>query len=685
MGKLKFTLSNIFFWLAIVASCLILENVSFLSNNTKGLADTHFYMLFIFAGICYLTYFILDHIFNRSKVDYLLLGVLLVALGSGIAGIWLIKPFTLTGVSTYSFSIDNWERIRQTLSMVTFVTTLYSILFFFNKSYPSIRKLWILFIIVIVLCYIAIIYSLSTEMDIYIHNLTLASRTAITSFFWNDNMFCGMLLMGILASIGLNYFKKNPLSYVSIIGFLIINILVGSLTSVAISLSTIVIYFLIEIIFTLKRNVKLGILLISIYLFVLMGMFLLFSSALQFDLGQFSNICKYIFNGFQNANYANLSLRTITWGHTTYYLGHNPLQLIFGTGYVNSPSIVNGFWQAFEEHELNISSTHSGYYQILMNFGVIGLALYALLVFYYLYCFIKLLQKDLRFAVLYLLIGATMFAYSVMESVILFNPNAQGLLVGMIFYLPMINKYKHLRHQSLGDDTLEVEKPSVIDSELLSKSLSRLFMGLIATSISFLVFPYIRENESLKYIVLNVTMSLVLCLLFVPFIISGLSKSQNRFKFYALSFVNLFSALGLTIYLTVRYYLNPTVMAPDGKWIIMALMVIILAFEAILGFIYTKRTFIDYVKCFIGASKLSFMGLIGTAIPMVLTIFYVNQMELSPMTYIVYGASVLTLFYAFSFIIPFKDSYEIFNHYNSLGLYSLKMGVVKDRLEAINE
>lgn len=685
MGKLKFTLSNIFFWLGLVASCLLMENVSFLSENTVGMSDLHFYLLFVFSGICYITYFLLDHVYNRSSVDFVLLGVLLLGLGAGTVGIWSLKSFTLTGVGTYTFTINPWIQIRQTCSLAMFIMTVYATLFFFNKNYPSMKKVSILFIVLTMFCYISIIYSLAVEMGKYIEKFTpeVTHTIKITSFFWNDNMYCGMLIMGMASSIGLNYFKKNALSYISIFAFLIMIIIVGSMTSIIVGMFATMIYFLLEIALIFKKNVKKAIIWLTVYLGISMAIFVLFASAINRDMGQFSTICQRFYDSFRTAEYSTLHLRTFTWGEVANYLGANPIQLLFGVGFNNSNNIVAGFWQAYRGSMVESFSTHSGYYQILMNFGVVGLAIYASIVVYYFYCVVKLFKRDPRFALLYLLIGMIMFAYAVMESVILFNPNAQGMLVGIVFFLPLINRYKHLKHPELGDNVIEVEKPELISEERLGQSIARAIMGLIVVACSFFIFPAVRENERLFYLVLNIVIVLALCLLTYPFALSGLARTKSRPKLIALLLVSVVPVLGLTGFLMGRYYLDPNGMSSEGKWAIAIILIIFLAFECILSFIYSKRGALEYAKCFIGVSKLAFMGIVGSVGAMLLVYFNMQYFDYSPLTLIVYGASILLVYYAFSFIIPFTESKDIYGYFNSLGMYSLKMDVLKDRLEAI--
>ena len=119
MGKLKFTLSNILFWVSIIASCLLLENVAFLTNNvTGGLDNTSFFMLFALAMIGYISYFVIDHIKNKSKVDYLLLGLFIVAFGVGLVSIWSFKEISFDSSNPafdFSYQVNTWEQVRQTL------------------------------------------------------------------------------------------------------------------------------------------------------------------------------------------------------------------------------------------------------------------------------------------------------------------------------------------------------------------------------------------------------------------------------------------------------------------------------------------------------------------------------------------------------------------------------------------
>ena len=692
MGKLKFTLSNILFWLAIGASCLLLENVAFLSSNLhNGLNSSLFFMLFTMAMVGYISFFVIEHIKNKVSIDFLLYGVFAAAIAGGMVAIWTFTDIHMVNgddTRTFDYALTNWDKITQTLSFIVFIFTVYSIVFFFNKNYPSIRKVRVIFVIIALVCYAASIYSLVAEIDKIVYNLSMPLDTKeLVSIFWNTNMFCGTLLMGILACIGLNYFKKNVFSYISILFFEVMILFCASITSTLVSLVVVVVYFLLEIIITLTRKQKRGFVFLAIYLFIVVGFILLFASSLKFNLGSLSNFFSTVYNSLKNANYKNFSNRTFIWDSITAFISRDTLDVMFGYGFRNSNFIIGGFTYMKNGGEYSALSAHSGYMQVLMNFGVVGVVIYAAFIFYYFYSFIRVFRKEPRFALLFALIGISMLVYGSMESVFLFNPNTQGILVGTAFFLPMVNKWKHFRRSSLGDDTLEVEKPEVLKPNLICQSLAKLFMGLAACLVPLYAFTMFREHIFFKYLILNIIVILLLCALTIPFIVSCLSIKRTRKKFIFFSVLNILLIGGAFSYLIFRYYMNDTMMMENAKWIYIVLLTIVLVGECIFFGTAKRQTFKDYAYTLLGMSKNSFMGLIGIAGFTVGAYFLSDKIEIysNPLTLVVYVIIALMIYFLFSYFVPFKDQKEIVAHYNSLAIYDLKRDVVFDRLGVINE
>ena len=318
MGKLKFTLSNILFWISLIASCLLLENVAFMTNNSKGgLNDAHFFMFFALAIIGYIAYFIIEHVKNHVTIDFFMLGVLSIGFICSMIVIWNMRVMPLFSKypsSFYVYSQDYWQQTRHSLSLLVFVISIYAILFFFNKNYPSGRKIQVLLFIIMVVCYGLIIYSLIKEMDAYVYNIVnmpLHPRS-IKSLFWNSNMFGGMIVMGLCAAIGLNVYKKNAFSYISLFAFAVEIVFIGSITCVISALGILVFYFLIEIILTIKRRAARGISFLVIYLSIVVSLVVVFALGLTCEMGTFSNFCRYMFKGVNGANYHTLTDRTFT-------------------------------------------------------------------------------------------------------------------------------------------------------------------------------------------------------------------------------------------------------------------------------------------------------------------------------------------------------------------------------------
>ena len=688
MGKLKFTLSNILFWLSIAATCLLLEDVGFLTTSPKGpLGEPFFFMLFVLSMGGFLSYFLIEHIKNKVKVDYVLISVLLVCFVCGLISIFSFTGVSFSGVNTFEYSTTRWDQVHQMLLLMVYLVTIYAVLFYFNKNHPSIRKVQVVYFIIALIALLGTIYSWIMEYDAIIYNLSGKTNPMnIYSIFWNPNMFSLMILLGMFSCFGLNYFKKNIIWFLLIVYFALMICFVASLTSIIVCVAALLIYFLLEIIFTIRRHRARGIVDLTIYLLIVTGFVTLYACALNFDLGQFSLFCKSIYEYFSLANYSSLSSRTFIWDCASTFLRDNPMNFALGVGFKNSYSIIGGMLYAYRGGTFMPLSTHNGFIQVLMNFGIIGITAYALFFVYYIYCLFRVFKKDPRFALIYGLIGFALLGYAVMESIIFLNPNTLGLLIVAFFYLPMMNKWKHYRRPQLGDDVIEVNKPKPMPSRLINKSLSKVFMALIAVAVSFFIFPMFREDTTLMYLMINIIVVLVMCAFSVPFIISSIAKNHSRKVGALLCVINFLIVSTPFVYLGIRFAYQRFTFATGAEWVIPVLLVIILTGEAIIFGVAKGQKGKDYLSTLVGLSKNSFMGLVGAGTIILISYFIIDYFDLvSPLTYIIYPVIVLVAFYLASYLVPFKDQKEYIKCYNESLLYSMKMDVLKDRLGDYNE
>ncbi len=79
MGKLKFALTNIWFWLTMAVGCFFVENIALLTKNPTGGFDyTTFWLFAIAAFTCAIMYIVLERKKNHIGVDKILLPTMVV-------------------------------------------------------------------------------------------------------------------------------------------------------------------------------------------------------------------------------------------------------------------------------------------------------------------------------------------------------------------------------------------------------------------------------------------------------------------------------------------------------------------------------------------------------------------------------------------------------------------------------
>ena len=210
MGKFKFTLSNLWFWGALLFVSFLTENMLYLTSNPRvGLNPSSLIVLTAAAVGCLFMFFFINHKKNKMKIDYVLLPAITLVGVAWLLGIWLAKGGTYTfdnGSETVEVAFSLYEKIRATIILVVFLAFSYGFMFTLNMNSPH-------SIVPLVMCYCAIgaayaslIFSVATEMNSYIAIFKGDTEhfVQIASFYGNKNYYGGVLLVGILACF-INY------------------------------------------------------------------------------------------------------------------------------------------------------------------------------------------------------------------------------------------------------------------------------------------------------------------------------------------------------------------------------------------------------------------------------------------------------------------------------------------------
>lgn len=690
MGKLRFAFTNIMFWVAIIASILVFEDITFFEKGTAesfmlpGMQDPYFFMFFGIAAFCFVVMILYETFFNRTKVSKLALVVCLTILVCGIIGICSFDGMTFTNGAA-PIVVDEWSKTKHILSFVLFVLTIYSVLFYFNKNHPSIKRLRFLFLIIILVTYFFVIYSIVTEYWKYemIANTKLDEEiphVSVQSLFNNSNMFAGFILMGICASMGLNYFKKNPLSYISIIGFSIIQVFACSLTSIIITLGGTFLYFLVEIIADFKKY-KTGpvpFVKLTIVLMIYVAIILMFCLAQVYDVGAVTAFCRYLYRELSTSDFNSFTNRREIWEAAIGASNQNVTTLLFGYGFRNSEYIVGGLMNV-DDHRI---SCHNGYLQILLNFGIIGLVAFGIFIFVYLYSLIRLFKRHLRFSLIFLIIGFSYFALATMESIIAFNASATGIIIGAAFYLPVVNKYRHFRHREVGNYAIDYHSsPKLLKPELMARWASRFLLSLMAIVSVFFIFDEFRADTHIFYTLVNTLCVLGLLFFSWPYLNALWAKSGQLYKYLFHSLLFVIPVALLASGSSVMVFTQAENANHGFIWICPAVLILYLLLEISIYSIILHGSFKLYLNTFVGI-KTSLGSLIGAGGYIVLAYFVRDYLIPNSMiTYLLLALGAGLFYYSFSFITPFKDLFEVVRFAGEFDANLMKIDVIRDRLE----
>lgn len=684
MSKFKFNLTNIFFWVGVILSILLFENIDFF-NKVNGqylpLDDSNFYIIFSIATLCYLAMFVYDIIFNRHRVNVPVIVILLLFTGSMIASTWLFEGMSFSsGAPDYYLSFN--DKIRQTLITISFGLTLISLFTVYITNHASSRRLKFVYVLIMLVCYVLVISSLITEFDKYysIANGIAPYNTFIGSLFYNSNMFAVILLLGIAASIGLNCYKKNLLSYLSIIFFAVIQVFVRSLTCIIISFSLVTIYLIIEIAFNFKKKFSLAMTELTIFVTVVTTVVVVVVVCSSNYVGNFSNFCRYLIDEIFTSKYDTFSDRTTLWAQSISLIFKDIKSMIVGYGFLNSEIILGHTHYVPIVSEKMVISCHDGYLQILLNFGFSGIILLAAFMAWYIVSIVRIFKTNKRFCFIFLALAIAYLSLGVTESIIAFDADAQGLLIGVFIFMPVIIKCYHEKKPAIGDALIKEETPALLSPALMVRQASRIFLGVISALAIMLVFPEILNDNANKYLFINILTTLGFLFFFVPYLNGLWAKNATVNRYLARMLINSLIMLlvaGAMVTVYIFYY----EVYPDIKWFVPGAIGVVLFIQLLIYSIACKPSIKLFLNTFVGL-KTSLGGLIFVG-GMIAAAYYIKGVYLPYNVYTQIGLPILTLvvFFTFSICIPFKDLRKILIYESSFSINELKREVIRERLE----
>lgn len=525
MGKLRFTLTYVLFWLILAFSCLLAENFAiFTSNPMGGFSIDSLIVFSLFVIALLIAYYVLEHKKNKVTFDYVLLPILLIFGGLCIATIWWQGPRTFINPDdnfTVSISFSLGEKFSYSLQVVVWIGVLYGLLFTFSKY--ALARRWTRFCPFAYVCIILVmtVADVIMEFDSIVAIFTSTyTGPGLQFIIYNENVWAHLILVGLLSCIVLNVKKFRVFYYILMFYFYTIIIFTSCATAVFVGFFAIVFYTLFEILTNIKGGHLLRqMILLAAYLLGLGALAGAFALMIHYDVKAIVNFWSFITGQILNKDYVTLTSRTWIWESLIKLVTSEPRDFIFGLGYKTSNAIFTQFFIFTYNNGFAPRSAHNGFLELLLRHGLVGLSLYAIMLILFIKGIIKLLiKKQFRIAFFYGLCVAGLLAHGMAESTMFFTPNVGGTYMTLVFFIPVLNCNKSKYFEELNNDLqqLELEEIKVKNKDILYYISVVLIGFAISTATSFVIQTFYNYMVAVVIYIVILSISLVGLWLITP-------------------------------------------------------------------------------------------------------------------------------------------------------------------------
>ena len=462
MGKLRFTLTNIIFWIVLLLSCLLSENFAVLNNDPlKGFAVDSAFILTISIIVMLVLYYFLEHKKNKLTFDKVLLPALLIAGLLLIVNVFrqgsrVFPNYDNTGTFSISFSVQ--DRVMASLQVVVWLAVMYAAVFVYNRfrlNKESYRWVGKIYLIALLLFCIIDLFLEGNQIAAILNGTSGGSGLAFLMV--NPNIWSLLLFSGFLTAVLLSYKRFRWYYYLLMIYLFFHNLLTSCSTTTFIEIVVFVIYSLYEIFSHISEDKKLAVKRLISFFSVIAGIAVVFAIFVLTKVPMFVNLWSFITGSIFQKDFVTMTGRSSIWIKIFELLKGNPLDLIFGLGHITGNKIL-------VEYSTTFRTAHNAFMEVVLRYGLLGACIYIGIIGLAVFGLIKhILKKNYRFAFIYGICFIAILAHSMTESTTLFTPNVGGLYFSFVFVLPIMNIIHEKRFNKLKEDvvTANVEKRKV--------------------------------------------------------------------------------------------------------------------------------------------------------------------------------------------------------------------------------
>ena len=533
MGKLRFTLTNIVFWIVLVLSCLLSENFALFNNDPlQGFAIDSAFILTISVIALLVLYYFLEHKKNKLTFDKILLPSLAVAgllliLNVFRQGSRVFPNWDNTGTFAISFSVQ--DRLMASLQVVIWLAVMYAAVFVYNRfrlnkeSYRWIGKVYL--IVVLLFCVIDVFLEANTLKSIFEGT---NENGGLQFLMGNQNIWSLLIFGGFLTAVMLSYKRFRWYYYVIMVHLYIFNLLTSCATTTYLCSGVLLAYSIFEIISHFQNNRRHRIRYIAIYLGTVATLISIFALMVAVKVPLFVNLWKFIEGSLFHKEFSTMTGRVEIWQKIFTLMIANLLDFIFGLGHKTGTKIL-------VEYSTTIRTAHNAVMEMFLRYGLLGACIYLGIIGLTIYALIKHIKnKRYRFAIIYGLCFLAIFGHSMTESTTLFTPNVGGLYFSFVFVLPVLNTIQEKRFAELKNDVVNADvkqeklNPSSIVNMFIILAFSFVIAKILNLALSIDTFSTILVSLAVFVISLGIISLLRKNSLYNPFKVIA----NNTFVYY---------------------------------------------------------------------------------------------------------------------------------------------------------
>lgn len=539
MGKLKFTFANLWYWVALILTCTITENLMHMTSSPKTGFDYSGLIIISIACIaCLFMFYFASHKENKITVDWVLLpGTIIVGICL-LIGIWGNQGSVFSfenGLGEVEVTISFYERIRATIILFIFLALMYAMLFTSRTNGFRNKVVNFVALVGIAAAIISLTYSLIAEHAKYaaIFKEDYDFSIEIFSFYGNKNYYGGVLFIGFLSCIISNYYKPRFYKYLLMLIFSLALMASAAMLPTLIALGALVIYLFEEIArFSFKKR-WICMLFALITFLSLLALIIVFYYGVSHEWKGFNGLDQYLSEVFHKKNFSTLSGRIKIWKKILPYCFDSPFHIVFGHGFMISEKTILGITGALNNTGRGVRTTHNGYLQVVFEYGLIGAVVHIALVSFFLYsCVRMLVEKKFHFVFIYLFVGLCAATYNFCESSSYFDAGTKELFMTQLFAVPMMTEAKMVSKRKKIEEIHSIEvNEEPVNYISLGKGTSLIIMSIIIAIVVAFACPLTFEITWLKYLLLNIAIGSGILLLFVPYLLALFRKNTDNLFF----------------------------------------------------------------------------------------------------------------------------------------------------------